>query len=70
MSARAQTTPTTRRTALNKLLTLTLGALPLLATAHAGHGLPTASHWHATDTAGLLLVLGIAIGLYLLSRRK
>ena len=56
---------------MNKLIaTVTLAALPLLATAHEGHGLPGGSHWHATDTAGLLLVLGVAIGLYVFSRRK
>ena len=28
--------------------------------AHEGHGLAGASHWHATDTLGLLLVTGAA----------
>ncbi len=30
--------------------------------AHEGHGLEGASHWHATDTVGLL-VLAVAVGL-------
>ncbi|RYF43169.1 MAG: hypothetical protein EOO25_04235 [Comamonadaceae bacterium] len=28
--------------------------------AHEGHGLGASSHWHATDTFGLLLVAGLA----------
>ena len=38
-------------------LAATLAALP--AFAHEGHGL-AGSHWHATDTFGLLLVGGLA----------
>ncbi len=30
--------------------------------AHEGHGIDIASHWHATDTVGLL-VLAVAVGL-------
>ena len=30
------------------------------ALAHEGHGIEGASHWHATDTFGLLLVTGAA----------
>lgn len=40
------------------LLFAAAAALP--AAAHQGHGLPGSSHWHATDTWGLLLVLGLA----------
>ena len=29
------------------------------AIAHEGHGAPGASHWHATDTVGLLLLGGL-----------
>jgi hypothetical protein len=51
---------------------LTAAALlaPLLASAHDGHGLPGASHWHATDTLGLLLVALLAVGAWYLGRRK
>jgi len=49
-------------------LALALGAAS--AQAHEGHGLPGASHWHATDTLGLLLVLALAVGAWLCSRRK
>ena len=55
---------------MNKLMTAALATLPLMATAHEGHGLPGASHWHASDTAGLLLVMGAAAGLWLFNRRK
>lgn len=37
--------------------------------AHGGHGL-TGSHWHATDTAGLALVAGLAALAIWLSRGK
>jgi hypothetical protein len=37
---------------------------------HEGHGLPGVSHWHATDTAGLLLVAALAAGALWFSRRK
>ena len=36
-----------------------LGALSASAFAHDGHGL-FGSHWHATDTVGLLVVAGAA----------
>ncbi|MFD0668855.1 hypothetical protein ACT80S_14135 [Ramlibacter sp. MAHUQ-53] len=43
---------------------LTLAAATLAATtaafAHEGHGIAGASHWHATDTLGLLLAVGFA----------
>jgi hypothetical protein len=57
---------TTRASALAALLAL----LPLAASAHEGHGLPGPSHWHATDTLGLLLVVALAAGAWLLNRRK
>ena len=47
-----------------------LALLPLAASAHEGHGLPGPSHWHATDTLGLLLVAVLAAGAWLLNRRK
>jgi hypothetical protein len=54
-----------------KKLHLLLGALlPLAAKAHEGHGLPGASHWHATDTVGLLVVVALAAGAWLLTRLK
>jgi hypothetical protein len=31
-------------------------AVPLLAGAHTGHGMDGVSHWHATDTWGLVAV--------------
>jgi hypothetical protein len=54
-----------------KSLKRAAGAL-LLATpaawAHEGHGLPGASHWHASYLWGLGLALGIAAVAYWLSR--
>jgi len=43
---------------------LTLTALSGTALAHEGHGLPGASHWHSTDTVGLLLVAGVAAAMW------
>jgi hypothetical protein len=41
-----------------------------LATAHEGHGLPGASHWHATDTVGLLtLALAVCAALWWRGRK-
>ena len=37
--------------------------------AHGGHGLPGA-HWHATDSAGFAVVLGLAVLAVWLSRDK
>ncbi len=54
---------------MNKLLPLALLAA-MNAQAHEGHGMSGASHWHATDTAGLLLVAVLAAGALWLSRRK
>ena len=53
-----------------RVLSAALLALPLLAQAHDGHGAPGDSHWHATDTWGLLVTLtGIAAVMWL-GRRK
>jgi len=39
-----------------RLLTAPTLATPLLARAHTGHGMDGVSHWHATDTWGLVAV--------------
>jgi hypothetical protein len=41
-----------------------------LVRAHEGHGLPGASHWHATDAVGLVLVVALAAGAWWWIRRK
>ncbi len=55
---------------MNKLLTLPALLAAATAQAHEGHGLPGTSHWHATDTLGLLLVAVLAAGALWFSRRK
>jgi hypothetical protein len=45
-------------------------ALPLPAFAHDGHGIAASSHWHPTDSAGLLLVVALALGAAWWGRRK
>jgi hypothetical protein len=46
------------------------GLTPFAALAHEGHGLPGASHWHATDALGFVAVLAVAAGLVWWGRRK
>jgi hypothetical protein len=46
------------RTAM-RIFLLTLMAMSG-AWAHEGHGMPTQTHWHATDALGLAVVLGLA----------
>jgi len=59
-----------KATKMSKLLALAATLTPLGASAHDGHGLPGSSHWHATDTLGLLLVAALAAGACWLNRRK
>ena len=61
-------TPTTTLRSLTFFATFLAVALP--AWAHDGHGLPGASHWHASDTLGVLLVAALAAGAVAWSRRK
>ena len=42
---------------------------PTLAGAHEGHGLPGASHWHASDLA-LFIAAVVVVGLLVWGRRK
>ncbi len=48
---------------MNKTLSLAAATLlaPAAALAHEGHGLEAASHWHATDTFGLVLAAGAVV---------
>ena len=57
-----------RRALVTPIATVT-GLLSQCAHAHPGHGLPSLSHWHATDL-GLLLVAAIAGAAYLFTRGK
>ena len=45
------------KTALRPLAALSLATAPLLAGAHTGHGMDGVSHWHATDTWGIVAVV-------------
>ena len=47
-----------------------LAAAPATGWAHEGHGIDSLSHWHATDTAGLLLVIGVSLAVIWWGRRK
>ena len=55
---------------MKKQLFITASALlaQAVAFAHEGHGIEGGSHWHATDTLGLLLVAGAAGLAWWLSR--
>lgn len=53
---------------MNYLATLPAMMLATAAQAHEGHGLASASHWHATDAIGFAVV-AVAIAAVLWSRR-
>ena len=53
-----------------RLAALFMLAAPVLARAHEGHGMDGVSHWHATDTAGLVLVALLAALALWSTRRK
>ena len=44
----------------NALIALPLLLAARLAAAHDGHGLPGASHWHASDTWGFVMAAAVA----------
>ena len=56
---------------MKKLMPAALATLPATqAWAHAGHGMPTGSHWHATDVVGLALVVtGVLLALWAAGRK-
>ncbi|MGE4243291.1 hypothetical protein [Ramlibacter sp.] len=47
---------------MKRIATLLAGFAALPAFAHGGHGSATDIHWHATDTAGFVLV-GVLVAL-------
>ena len=47
-----------------KLLLSLIAALPALAAAHEGHGMPGASHWHADDLFLFLVAAALVAGLW------
>ena len=56
---------------MKTLMLAALAAAPASqAWAHAGHGMPTASHWHATDVVGLALgVTAVLVALWAAGRK-
>jgi hypothetical protein len=54
----------------SRIVTATLSLAALAAQAHEGHGLPGASHWHASDTLGWLAVAVILAVAVAWGRRK
>lgn len=55
---------------MNKLLAASAAFTATWAQSHEGHGLPGASHWHATDVLGLVLAVAVAAGAWWWTRRK
>jgi hypothetical protein len=52
--------------ALARLSTLLAALLAVPALAHEGHGIASASHWHATDGFGwIAAAVAIAVGVWL-----
>ena len=54
---------------MKQFLIAPLAALAGLAHAHEGHGLSGASHWHASDTLGYV-VLAVVVGAAWWSARR
>jgi hypothetical protein len=55
---------------MNTLVLFTIDALGLAAlagqaSAHEGHGLPGASHWHGDDAALFVLAAGVGLAVWL-----
>ena len=42
-----------------RLISVSLASLAVQAHAHEGHGIAGASHWHATDTFGLIALAAV-----------
>ncbi|WP_156901237.1 hypothetical protein [Azohydromonas australica] len=58
---------------MKQLLTATWAGLATIATsvqAHEGHGLPGASHWHASDTVGYTVLVAVIAVAWWSTRRK
>ncbi len=56
---------------LSRLAAASLAGTACAALAHEGHGLEGASHWHATDTLGLLLgAMAVAVAVWFTRGRK
>jgi hypothetical protein len=55
---------------MKQFLIAPLAALAGLAQAHEGHGLPGASHWHASDTVGYVVLVAVIAAAWWSTRRK
>ena len=44
--------------------------MPRLASAHNGHGMPSAMHFHASDALGLAMLASVAVAVFLIARKK
>ena len=58
------------RAAMSAAVALGASLVPAFARAHAGHGAPGLSHWHAADVALLALGIVAAFALAVFTRRK
>jgi len=54
---------------MKKLLSL-ISLLPALAFAHEGHGMDSASHYHATDAWGFFAALAVIVAMWWMGRDK
>jgi hypothetical protein len=55
---------------VSKLLIFAAAAVPTLAMAHDGHGMPSAMHFHASDAWGFAMLAAVAVAVFLLARKK
>jgi hypothetical protein len=47
-----------------------LALLPLIVHAHEGHGIESASHYHATDALGFLAAVAVIAAMWWMGRGK
>ena len=56
--------------AIRKLPLLGAAVVPTWATAHNGHGMPSVTHFHASDAWGFAMLAVVGVGVFLLCRKN
>jgi hypothetical protein len=56
--------------AISKCLITSVSLIPVLASAHDGHGMPSTMHFHASDAWGFAMLAAVAVCVFFLARKK